>query len=334
MSDGHAASRAPASRSVAMVAFDGAQALDVVGPLEVFACATRLHAEQAPDGEPFYTTIVVAEKPGPIRCSGGITPVAEGSWQALGPVDTCLVAGGAGVPAVLQDDAFVAWLRTTLPQARRYGSVCTGALLLARAGLLDGRRVTTHYMHQQELAEIAPMARVEPDAVFTRDGALWSSAGVLAGMDMALAMVERDLGRGLALEVGRRLGMYPGRARGQKASRPRGEAETGVAQGRFEGLASWVLEHPEAALSINAMAEYCGMSVRHFARLFRAEIGTTPAKFVESVRFDAACEALAGSDDTLAAIASRLGFGSAETFRRLFVRRTGMSPAAYRRRMR
>jgi transcriptional regulator GlxA family with amidase domain len=321
------------TRKVVMIGFADFQLLDVTGPLEVFSCASRLLAQENPAGPTPYAVSFVAESAGPVASSSGLALVAERSWRDLGTLDTLLVSGGVGIDQALRSAELVDWLRANATRARRYGSVCTGAMLLARAGLLEGRRVTTHWASTKRLAEMAPTAHVQPDAVFTRDGHLWTSAGVTAGMDMALAMVEADWGRKLALEVARQLVMYIKRTGGASQLSAALDAQSRALQGRFRDLAAWVLAHPEADMSIATLAQESGMSTRHFARCFRAEMGMTPAKFVEGVRFEAACQALGEGRESVDSISARCGFGSAETLRRVFIRRTGLSPAAYRRRL-
>lgn len=318
------------TRRVAMVAFDGIQILDVAGPIEVFSLASRLLFEHGHVAEPPYEVVLAARQAGPLRSSCGISLVAGCSLRELGPVDTLLVSGGNGVTAALADEALVAWLAAEAPLARRYGSVCTGALLLARAGLLAGRRVTTHWAHTGELAELAPSARIEPDAIYVRDQRLWTSAGVTAGMDMALAMVEEDLGRRLALDVARQLVMYLKRPGGQSQYSAPLAAQVMNEDARFQALVAWIIEHPERELSVSMLAERTGMSPRHFSRCFHEETGLTPAKFVERVRFEAAQRCLAEGDQSLESVAARCGFGSTETLRRVFMRNAGMGPGAYR----
>ncbi|HRP35450.1 MAG TPA: DJ-1/PfpI family protein [Gammaproteobacteria bacterium] len=321
------------TRRVAMLGFEGLQILDVTGPLEVFSLASRLLLAQGRAQIPPYEVMLAARSAGPVASSSGLALVADRSWNRLGPVDTLLVSGGAGVDRALEDRELLAWLRREAPAARRYGSVCTGALLLARAGLLEGRRVTTHWAFLGALAEMVPAARIQPDAIFLRDGRLWTSAGVTAGMDMALAMVEEDWGRTLALEVAQQLVMYlkrPGRHSQLSATLA---AQSAVAEGRFRDLMDWIFEHLEEDLSVAALAERMAMSPRHFSRSFAEETGLTPAKFVEGARFEAARRMLTDGEAGLETIALRCGFGSAETLRRVFHRRTGMAAAAYRLRL-
>jgi transcriptional regulator GlxA family with amidase domain len=318
------------TRRVGMVGFDGIQILDVTGPVEVFSLASRFLFENGHVAEPPYEVLLAARQAGPLRSSCGISLVAGCSLRELGPVDTLLVSGGQGVPAALEDETLVAWLAAEAPLARRYGSVCTGALLLARAGLLAGRRVTTHWAYTGELAELAPTARIEPDAIYVRDQGLWTSAGVTAGMDMALAMVEEDLGRKLALEVARQLVMYLKRPGGQSQYSAPLAAQAVNEDARFQSLVGWIIEHPDEALSVNMLAARMGMSPRHFSRCFREETGLTPAKFVERVRFEAAQRFLAEGDQSLESVAARCGFGSTETLRRVFMRMVGKGPGAYR----
>jgi len=320
-------------RRIAMVGFDGIQVLDVTGPLEVFSLAGRLLVERGEAARPAYDVLLVARSAGPLMTSSGLVLLSHCAFAELGEVDTLLVSGGVGTRAALQDPVLLRWLATHAPRARRYGSVCTGALLLAGAGLLEGRRVTTHWAFMPQLAALAPGASIEPDAIFVRDGRLWTSAGVTAGMDMALAMVEQDWGRRLALDVAHQLVMYLKRHGGHAQLSATLAAQSSSVEGQFRSLVSWIFNNLAADLSIERLAKRSEMSIRNFSRRFREETGLTPAKFVEQARFEAARRMLAEGDDALASIAGHCGFGSAETLRRVFVRRTGMSPAAYRLRL-
>ena len=321
------------TRRVVMVGFDGLQILDVTGPLEVFSLASRLLVGEGAVRSAPYEVLLAARQRGPVVSSSGVTLLAARSLARLGPVDTLLVSGGAGIDQALEDAELVAWLRHEAPKARRYGAVCTGALLLARAGLLDGRRVTTHWAFLEDLRDMAPGARTVPDAIFMHDGRLWTSAGVTAGMDMALAMVEQDWGRALAFDVARQLVMYLKRPGRHSQHSARLAAQSASSMGRFRHLTDFIFEHVDADLSLKALAERMGMSPRHFSRSFREETGQTPAKFVERARFEVAQRLLAEGDVPLDLVAARSGFGSAETLRRVFHRCTGMGAAAYRLRL-
>jgi transcriptional regulator GlxA family with amidase domain len=321
------------TRLVAMVGFDGFQLLDVTGPLEVFSLASRLLQAQGQSGPEPYRVALLAAEPGPVKSSSGLEMHACGSWRDLDTADTLLVAGGIGVTKAFNDAELRHWICTQAPRARRYGAVCTGALLLARAGLLAGRRATTHWEAVDELLGLEPELRLVRDVVFVRDGRLWTSAGVTAGMDMALAMVSEDWGRKLALEVAQQLAMYISRAGGSAQRGLPLEAQVRALHSRFAQLAARIQEQPGEELSVATLASWCGMSPRHFARCFHAEMGVTPARFVESVRFEAACQALGSSDVPVGKVAALCGFGSAETLRRVFMRRVGVSPAGYRRRL-
>lgn len=322
------------TRTIAMVGFEGIQMLDVTGPLEVFSRASRLLMESGRAKVQPYRVVFAAREAGPVETSSGLALVAQCALRDLDVVDTALVSGGLGTNSALEDTELLQWIGEHLPRARRYGAVCTGGLLLARAGLLEGRRVTTHWAFLRRLAQLAPLARVEQDAIFVRDGRLWTSAGVTAGMDMALAMVEEDWGRKLALDVAQQLVMHLKRAGGSSQVSASLAAQARAVDGRFRQLATWVGENLAGELSVRSMAAQAGMSARHFARCFSEEIGMTPAKYVERVRFEAAQQLLAQTDATVECVAESCGFGSAETLRRVFLRRTGLGPAAYRLRAR
>lgn len=320
-----------ATRTVAMVGFEGFQLLDVTGPLEVFAQAGRVLREDDPARPPPYRVIFSARERGNVRSSSGVSLLCECAWRELPAADTLLVAGGAGIRQAREDTALLDWLRARAGQSRRFGSVCTGAMLLAWAGLLEGRRATTHWQHTTELSKLVPSANVAAEAIFVRDRELWTSAGVLAGMDMALAMVEEDWGKSLALEVAQRLVMHLKRPGGAAQRSTALEAQAAAAGGRFRRLSEWITQHLGEDLSIPLLAAKLDMSPRHFARCFREELGVTPAKFIEQLRFDAAQQALAEGHDSVEEVAGHCGFGCAETLRRVFQRRLGMGPSAYRR---
>jgi transcriptional regulator GlxA family with amidase domain len=317
-----------------MLVYPNLQILDAIGPLEVFARANQVWTERHA-GEPApYELQLVARAAGPVSTSTGFALVAPSSLtEVRGPLDTLLVAGGNGVFAAGKDRALMRWLARQAPRARRVASVCTGAFLLAEIGLLDGLRATTHWSACELLQRRYPKVRVDPDPIYVREGRVWTSAGVTAGMDLALALVEDDLGRDVALAVARRLVLF--------LKRPGGQAQfsaqlAGQLAGRepLRDLQTWIAEHPEADLSIEALARRVAMSPRNFARVFTRQVGRTPARFVEETRVEAARRRLEESDDGLDAIAAATGFGSTETLRRAFLRVLRVNPASYRSRFR
>ena len=312
-----------------MLAFPDAQILDVTGPLEVFSIATRLLEERS-SRDPGYRVELVAASAGPVRMSSGLELVAQRSLRELrGPVDTLFVPGGEGTDRAARDAATIDWIRRVDTRARRTAAVCSGAFLLASAGLLDGRRATTHWRTCAELARLFPRVRVEPDRIYVRDGRVATSAGVTAGMDLALALLEDDLGGELARDVARHLVLF--------LRRPGGQSQFSVAMASplanrptLRELQTWIHEHPEADLGVEALARRMAMSPRNFARIFTRELSVTPARYVERARVEAARRWLEDSDAGLDEVASSCGFGSAETLRRAFQRLLRVSPSAYR----
>jgi transcriptional regulator GlxA family with amidase domain len=313
----------PCRRSVVLLAFPGVQALDLAGPMEVFTGASLIVAGA-------YEVQVAAAVTESLRTSSGLMFLPTGGLTDMpAEIDTLVVCGGPGTGAAEDDERLIGWLRDAAGHSRRIASVCNGALLLARAGLLDGRRATTHWAACQELAERYPQVTVERDAIFVRDGRVWTSAGVTAGMDLALALVEEDLGRDVALEIARWLVLFVKRPGGQSqfsthlaGQRPR--------TGPLRDVTGWVHRNLGADLRVEALAERACMSPRNFSRAFRREVGMTPAKYVEITRVQAARQALADAADGVDAIAVRCGFGTAETMRRAFHRHLGIGPADYR----
>jgi transcriptional regulator GlxA family with amidase domain len=324
-----ASQRAP--REVVIVAYPGAQSLDVTGPLEVFAGAHALIANGA-RRERGYRVSVVSRDGRPLRMSSGLTVTPHGGLPGADvPIDTLVIAGGAGHRDALADDVLIDWIARCSGRARRTASVCTGAFLLAHAGLLDGRRATTHWAAADELARAYPRVRVDSEPIFVRDGRVWTSAGVTAGMDLALALVEQDLDREAALTIARHLVMFLRRPGNQSQFSATLTAQQPRRQPLRE-IQRTVLEDVAGDHSVSAMAERAHMSPRHFARAFAAETGTTPARYVERVRMEAARRQLEDTREPIAAVAAGCGFGTAETMRRVFLRILHVSPAEYRRR--
>lgn len=319
-------------RQIAVVAFPGAQILDVVGPLEVFGRAARWLTDQ---GQPAgYRVEILAREAGPFETSSGMQLVAARAFTDVqGGLDTLLVAGGHGTRAALEDARLLAWLRRMAPRVRRLGSVCTGSFVLAAAGLLDGRRATTHWAWCRALADAYPAVAVEPDPIFVRDGDVWTSAGVTAGMDLALALLEDDQGRQVARAVARDLVLFLQRPGGQSQFSTQLAVQAADREPLRE-LQAWIVDHVGADLSVETLARRAAMSPRNFARVFAREVGSTPARFVERVRVEAARRRLEESTDGVEAIAASTGFGSAESMRRAFVRTVHVAPSAYRSRFR
>jgi transcriptional regulator GlxA family with amidase domain len=313
-------------RRVLIVAFPGVQTLDVTGPAEVLRAAAKLHP-------PGYEVTLVAPEEGPLRTST-VTIVPDLSLNACRfPIDTLIVAGGTGTRRAEEDEHLIEWLRAAAGRARRVTSVCTGAFLLARAGLLDGRRATTHWASCADLAGRYPAVTVEPDPIFVRDGNVVTSAGVTAGMDLALALVEEDLGREVALEAARWLVLFLKRPGGQAQFSAQLAAQT-ADRAPLRELQAWIPDHLEEDLSVPALADRASMSERNFARAFRRETGMTPAAYVEAARVESARIALETGDLPVENVARRSGFGTVETMRRAFRRRVGVTPADYRTRFR
>lgn len=323
--------RSEGARAVAILTFDGAQSLDVTGPLEAFAQAIecmRKRGEAAP-----YTIEVLAERPGPVRTMSGLRIVADRAYARVrGGIDTLIVSGG-DIGPMAADVRLHRWLHAMVPRTRRLASVCSGSFILAEAGLLDGKRATTHWLGMRLFQRRYPQVQVDQDAIFVRDGNIATSAGVTAGIDMALALIEEDLGRAIALDVARRLVVFLKRPGGQSQFSGHLAAQ-GLNGTGLRDLPEWILAHLDQDLSVEYLAARAAMSPRNFARVFRRESGLTPGKYVERARVDAARRLLEDGTETLETIATRCGFGSGEHMRRTFRRHVGVVPIDYRRRFR
>jgi transcriptional regulator GlxA family with amidase domain len=318
-------------RQVAILAYPDVQSLDVTGPLEVFAGAQTL-IEASGRAERGYDVLVLSRDGAPLRTSSGLEIVPHGDFeQTPAQLDTLIIAGGYGSREVSADPATIEWVARASARARRTASVCTGAFLLSSAGLLDGRRATTHWAAAEELARLHPAVRVDPDPIFLRDGDIWTSAGVTAGMDLALALVEEDLDREVALTIARHLVLFLRRPGNQAQFSAMLAAQEPIKEPLRE-VRRFVAENIAGDLSVEALAQRAHMSSRHFARSFRSETGVTPARYVESVRLEAARRALEDTPEPVAAVAQACGFGTPETMRRAFLRAFGVGPAEYRRR--
>lgn len=315
------------TRNIVILAFDDAQLLDIAGPAQAFATARELA-----DGgvTPPYGIAVASRRGDPVTTSSQIAvasrPLADFSGDAI---DTLIVAGGPGVHTAAKDPALISWLTTQARVARRMCSVCTGAFLLAAAGLLSGRRAVTHWRACAELQKRYPDIAVETDPIFIRDGAIWTSAGVTAGIDLALALVQEDLGRDHALRTAQRLVMFVKRPGGQSQFSSSLRAQ-GADDGTFDALHGWIASNLGADLRVERLAEEAGMSPRNFARMYRAKTGATPAKAIEAMRTEAARQLLEQTKQPVTRIAETCGFGDEERMRRTFLRTLGVGPNAYR----
>jgi len=312
-------------KTVALLLFPGVQSLDVSGPMDVFAEANDyVGAGQG------YGLVTVGTAPYPIRASNGQRLGADRSLEDAGDdYDIVLVAGGPQLPQAPEHPQLSAWLRNVAQSVPRYGSICTGAFLLGRAGLLDGKRATTHWSDAAQLAAQFPLARVEHDRIHVRDGALVTSAGVTAGIDLALALVAEDHGAAVALAVAKRLLVLAQRQGGQSQFSPYLSAAA-APDALAAVIQQYVMDHLAESLSVEHLAAVAGMSARNFARKFVEEMAVTPAEFVQRARIDAARNLLEGSELALKAIAWRCGFGSAARMRLVFAQRFGVTPTQYR----
>jgi transcriptional regulator GlxA family with amidase domain len=307
------------------VIFEGVQALDVAGPVDVFA-----EANQFLDSGDRYETVLVAAARNPLRASNGIQMVADTTFEeATGGFDIILVAGGPILPDTEPDPHLVQWVKGAPSRASIYGSICTGAFVLGYARLLDERRVTTHWQNAPALAAKFPMAKVEPDLIYVRDGRLITSAGVTAGIDLALALVGQRHGAEVALKVAKRLVVVAQRQGGQSQFSPYLSAPADPAS-----PIARVQDHVMASIggrhTLVSLAAAAGMSARNFARHFVQDAGITPHEFIERARVDAARMMLEGSDRPLKSVAYDCGFGSADRMRIVFHARLGVTPAQYR----
>ena len=306
---------------IGVLVFPNFQLLDAAGPISVFEIAARI-AGQAPSIK------VLAENPGAVRSSSGVELLARG-LKSAGAISTLMVAGGEGVDAAAASEKTLAFVRAVAKRGVRVASVCSGAYMLAEAGLLDGRRATTHWGRTRQFLSIFPQVKWEPDRIFVRDGDIWSSAGITAGIDLALAMVTEDFGEAIAQQTARQLVLYHRRSGGQ--SQFSSLLELKAPSGRFGPLLSWAREHLDAPLTVEDLAEQAGMSSRHFARAFIAETGTTPSKAVERLRIEVARLRVQSSSEAIERVAELTGFRDPERMRRAFIRAFGQPPQSLRR---
>lgn len=307
---------------IGILGFDGVEALDLFGPLECFAAVRG-------SGVRRYQTVIVGLDGATFVAESGARIVADVAAADCPALDTLIIPGGAGLREPERLARAVAWLRRRTGETRRIASVCTGVYALAEAGLLDGRRAATHWAFAADVAARYPRVSVDADAIFIRDGDLWTSAGITAGIDLALHLVELDLGRAVALSVARELVVYLKRPGGQTQFSDRLALQT-TADERLSDLAAWLAGHLDGDLGVDALASRAGMSRRHFTRRFRTVFGQSPARMVEALRLDEARQRLETDRSDIAAVAASVGFASDDAFSRSFEKRFGLRPTAYR----
>jgi transcriptional regulator GlxA family with amidase domain len=306
---------------IGVLIFPDFQILDAAGPISVFDIAGRYAKSRVP-------IRVMSAKPGPVRSCSGVEMLA----QKFGPpsaITTLIIAGGDGVEAAARNTCTLQLVRAVASRGARVASVCSGTFILAEAGLLDGRRATTHWARTRQFLSTYPKVKLEPDQIFVRDGDVWSSAGITAGIDLALAMVAEDYGEVIAQRTARQLVLYHRRSGGQ--SQFSSLLELKAPTGRFGPLLTWARENLDARLTVDDLAERAGMSARHFTRAFTAETGTTPSKAIERLRIEEARARVQSSAETIERVAETTGFRDPERMRRAFIRAFGQPPQSLRR---
>jgi len=312
-------------KTIAMLIFDGVQSLDISGPLDVFAEANALIGTDQQ-----YQMLTIGPHDRNVTASNGMILASSLSYtQAKGPFDLFLVPGGPSLPTTDAPEEILECIGRLAPQSGMYGSVCTGAFLLGAAGLLDGRKVTTHWQNAKQLAMKYPYAEVDYDRIYLRDGAFVTSAGVTAGIDLALALVREDHGPAVSLAVAKRLVVVAQRLGGQSQFSPYLEIDS-HASSPISNVCAYVMQHLGRHLSVSELSIASAMSQRNFARAFVSETGITPARFVEKARVDLARAMLEGTNKPLKGISHECGFGNPKRMREAFMKRLGVSPAQYR----
>ncbi|MGA2055145.1 MAG: GlxA family transcriptional regulator [Bradyrhizobium sp.] len=307
--------------TIGILIFPDFQLLDAAGPISVFEIASRFARAPA-------SIKVLAEIPGPVRSSSGVEMLAR-SLRAPAALSTLIIAGGEGVLAAARSARILAFVRAAAKRGVRIASVCSGAYILAEAGLLDGRRATTHWGRTRHFLSSYPKVKLEPDQIFVRDGEIWSSAGISAGIDLALALMAEDFGEEVSRQTARQLVLYDRRSGGQ--SQFSSLLELKAQAQRFGPLLSWAREHLDAPLTVEDLAERAGMSTRHFTRAFIAETGSTPSKAVERLRLEVARQQVQSSIEAIERVAESTGFRDPERMRRAFIRAFGQPPQSLRR---
>ena len=319
-------------RHIGMLAFAGCEILDVCGPLDIFCYTNVILKQLGKTSQPVYSFEILAEQAGPVATTFGVKIVADRGFAEAGDeFDTLIVAGGMGAMATRENGEMIEWIGQRALTARRVASICTGAFLLAECGMLDGLRATTHWLFCEQFAQEYPEVKVEPDRIYIRENAIYTSGGITAGIDLALALVEEDWGSEIANRVARFLLVFFRRPGGQSqfSSFIPVEAKTRMDVRELQG---WIIDNPSADLSVEALAERLSMSPRNFSRVFLKEVGSTPASFVEQVRINVARSKIEQTKLPLKLICEQCGFGSDEQMRRVFQRHLKVSPQDYRER--
>ena len=316
------------SRRIGIIGYEGVQGLDLVGPLDAFSAANGIASRPTVP----YETVLIGVREGAFRAESGVQFLANATLENVPSLDTVIIPGGRGIR--LDADVhtpIIAWLRKNAHRVRRVCSICTGIYALAESGLLDGRRATTHWRFAGEAATRWPNVRIEADAIFTKDAPYYTSAGITAGIDLSLSLIEEDLGNSLALAVARELVVYLKRSGGQlQYSDPlRGQTRAGE---EFSDVVAWMLDNLGGDLSVETLADRTHLSTRHFNRKFKAVFGETPADFVEALRLDEARWLLSNDELTIENLAKAVGYSGGDVFRRAFERRFGVVPSDYRER--
>jgi len=327
-------------RLVVVLGFENVQLLDVAGPVQTFASANEMvcGTRGAPSHGAPYRIVVVSRRGGAVRSSSGLPVVTQPIAKAVGNrrIDTLILPGGAGVHDAAANKKIVDWIRRQVSTSRRIASVCTGAFLLAEAGVLSGRRATTHWKFCARLQQQYPDIQVDPDPIYLHNDRIWTSAGITAGIDLSLALVQEDFGRKLAMQVARHLVVFLNRPGGQSQFSAALEAQAVTADGNapnaFAPLHDWIAENVAGDLRVERLAEQAGMSPRTFARIYAAKMGVTPARMVERIRVEAVRRSLAETKLPIKQIAASCGFGQEERLRRAFARQVGTTPVEYRQR--
>ncbi|MCP4159948.1 MAG: GlxA family transcriptional regulator [Deltaproteobacteria bacterium] len=319
------------NKKVIQVIFNGSQILDITGPMEVFAQANEILSK---NGDFFYDLSLISHKKGPVSTSSGLKLLAEEDFKSFNSsnlLDTLLIAGGNGVYQARFQKDLIDFVREHGKNAMRIASICSGTFILAEAGLLDGKQATTHWSVTEKLALEYPEIDVKPDNIFIRDGNIYSSAGVTAGIDLALSLVEEDHGRKIALEIAKQLVVFMKRQGGQSQFSTTLIGQY-AARGVLKDILKWIKQNPKQDMSVDALALRCAMSERNFARVFKQEVGMTPGRYVEKMRVEYAAELIESRGDDFHKIASTSGFSSDEMMRRAFMRQLNVLPNSYRKR--